>query len=139
MGRWSLSRTGASGYRQYLRTRAWNWRRQRWFSDRRRAGFEPACQVCSRTLDEAGSLDLHHVSYGGVVELPGGRWQAREADEDLMPLCREHHGRLHRMMDRRGEFVGWDRRRATVVIVAHLRREWLARQERAWSGAERER
>jgi len=90
-------------------------------------------------LDEAGSLDLHHVSYGGVVELPGGRWQAREADEDLMPLCREHHGRLHRMMDRRGEFVGWDRRRATVVIVAHLRREWLARQERAWSGAERER
>lgn len=139
MGRWSLRRTGSTGYREYLRTRAWNWRRQRWFRDRRRAGFEPACQVCSRTLDEVGALDLHHVSYDGVVERPDSGWQAREADEDLMPMCREHHGRLHRMMDRRGEFVGWDRRRATVVIVAHLRREWAARQECAQSGTGRKR
>ena len=90
-------------------------------------GYEPACQVCGVRLETAGTLDLHHVSYAGVIEGPDGRWIAGEADADLVPMCRDHHRRLHRMMDRRGEFYGWDRGRATVVIIAHLRREWTRR------------
>ena len=127
MVRLSLSRTGSQGYRAYLRTRAWHWRRQRWIRDRRKEGYEPACQVCGVRLETAGTLDLHHVSYAGVIEGPDGRWIAGEADADLVPMCRDHHRRLHRMMDRRGEFYGWDRGRATVVIIAHLRREWTRR------------
>lgn len=129
MSRLSLSRTGSRGYRQYLSSRAWHWRRQRWFRDCRARGFEPACQVCGVTLREAGSLDLHHVSYSGVIERDDGSWQAAEQDEDLMPMCRTHHQALHRIMDRRKEFYGWDRLRATAVIVAHLHRQFKAERQ----------
>lgn len=122
MSRLGLHRTRSSGYRKYLRTQAWHWRRQRWFRDRRAEGVEPACQVCGIRLEDAGTLDLHHVSYDGVTEHEDGTWSAQEADGDLMPLCREDHQAVHRMMDRRREFYGWNRYRATVVIVAHLKR-----------------
>lgn len=124
-----LNRTGSKPYRAYLKTQAWHWRRQRWFRDRRRAGFEPACQVCGVTLATAGTLDLHHMSYQGVGQEPDGTWKAREKDTDLMPLCRDHHEAVHRMMDRRKEFYGWDRRRATVKIVAHLYRRQREREQ----------
>lgn len=73
------------------------------------------------TLVDGGSLDLHHVSYEGVSwDDTAQQWVAREADDDLMPMCREHHQQLHRIMDGRKEFYGWDRRRASVVIIARL-------------------
>lgn len=124
MSRWSLTRTGSSSYQSgYLRSQAWHWRRRRWFRDRRTEGVEPACQVCGLRLEDTKSLDLHHVSYDGVIENPDGTWRAAELDEDLMPLCRSHHRAVHRRMDRRREFYGWDRRRATIVIVASLIRQ----------------
>lgn len=123
MSRLSLRRTGSRGYRAYLRTREWNWRRQRWFRDCRARGHEPACQVCFARLNEVGSLDLHHASYEGVTQLPDGSWKANEKDEDLWPLCREHHQALHRRMDSGKDFYGWDRTKATVAIVVALRRE----------------
>lgn len=93
----------------------------RWFRDCRANGYEPACQVCGATLSDERSLDLHHVSYDGVSwHESKDQWVAAEADEDLVPLCRAHHQQLHRIMDGRKEFYGWDRRRATVVIVARL-------------------
>ena len=96
----------------------------RWFRDCRAAGHEPACQVCGVTLSDVKSLDLHHVSYKGVTrDEVSGKWLAREAHEDLMPMCREHHQRLHQIMDGRKEFFGWDRRRATIVIVARMIRQ----------------
>lgn len=121
MARFGLNRTGNGAYREYLRSQQWGFRRVRWFRDCRARGFEPACQVCGLTLAEAGSLDLHHTSYAGVHREQDGTWRARESDTDLMPMCREHHRQLHRMMDGKKEFYGWDRRRATVVIVARLR------------------
>lgn len=127
MSRMSLARTGSQDYRNYLRSRAWNWRRRRWFRDVRAAGREPACQVCGLRLEDTDSLDLHHVSYAGVGKVDG-RWAATEADEDLLPLCRADHQAVHRMLDRSKDFYGWDRRRATVVIIAHLVRE---REERS--------
>lgn len=124
MGRFGLHRTGSAAYKRYLRSQAWGYRRVQWFAQCRADGAEPACQVCAITLAEAGSLDLHHLSYDGVVQDPfGGGWKAREAHEDLMPLCREHHQRLHQIMDGRKEFFGWDRRRASVVIVARMIRQ----------------
>lgn len=121
MSRLSLHRTGSSSYREYLRSPQWGFRRVRWFRDQRKRGFEPACQVCGITLTDAETLDLHHVSYEGVGrDSSTGQWRAQETDEDLMSLCRQHHRDLHRIMDGRKEFFGWDRRRATVVIIARM-------------------
>lgn len=121
MSRYGLHRTGSASYQRYLGSQQWGFRRVRWFRDCRANGYEPACQVCGATLIEQGILDLHHVSYDGVGwDDQQQQWIAHEADEDLMPMCREHHKQLHRIMDGRKEFYGWDRRRATVVIVARL-------------------
>lgn len=123
MARLGLNRTGNSSYaRGYLRSPTWFARRRRWFAAVRAAGMEPGCLVCGATEASAAGLDLHHVSYAGVEKIRG-RWVAGEDDEDLMPLCREHHSRLHRMMDRRKDFYGWDRERASIWIVSHLIRE----------------
>ncbi|XKH55580.1 hypothetical protein LG293_09950 [Citricoccus nitrophenolicus] len=121
MARLSLTRTGSTDYRNYLRSPQWGFRRVRWFRDARARGCEPACPVCQLTLDEAGSLDLHHLRYNGVHRDPGtGAWQAKERDEDLMPMCRTHHEQLHAFLDARKEYFGWDRRRATVLIVVRM-------------------
>lgn len=135
MSRMALTRTGSTAYKRYLRSQAWAWRRQRWFRDRRAEGTEPACQVCGLRLEETNSLDLHHLSYDGVISGDDGRWQAKEKDEDLWPFCRAHHRLLHRRMDRGQDFYGWDRARATVVITAYLyrsfHRETTTRQKEA--------
>lgn len=132
MARMGLGRTGSKRYKGYLRSPAWNWRRQRWFRDLRAAGVEPACQVCGLTLEATGSLDLHHTSYKGVeYNEETGKWSAREKDRDLLPMCRHDHEALHRIMDGRREYHGWNRRRATVVIAAHLRRQFEALSEEA--------
>lgn len=120
----SLRRSGNTEYRKYVRSQAWGWRRTRWFRDCRRRGTEPACQVCGARLDQNGTLDLHHVSYDGVKQEPDGTWIAGEKDEDLLPLCREHHERLHKILDGHGrDYYGWNRRRASVVILARLKAE----------------
>ncbi|WP_261623257.1 hypothetical protein [Nesterenkonia marinintestina] len=126
MSRASLTRTGSPAYQGYLRSQQWGFRRVRWFRDRRAEGFEPACQVCDRTLTDLGSLDLHHTSYEGVGwDEDTQKWWAEEADEELMPMCRDHHGRLHDRLDRRGDFYGWSRHRASIVIAAQMRREYF--------------
>lgn len=87
-------------------------------------GTEPACQVCNLTLAEAGSLDLHHTSYKGVHINANGTFKADEPDKDLLPYCRDHHQALHKILDdRRSDYWGWDRRRATTVITAILARK----------------
>lgn len=126
----SLRRSGNPEYRGYLRSRAWGWRRQRWFRDCRARGAEPACQVCEVRLEDVGSLDLHHVSYDGVTKDNRGQWVASEADDDLMPLCRTHHNKLHQIIDEHGrDYQGWNRRRASVVILGRLRREHLRKKD----------
>ena len=80
------------------------------------------CLVCG----VGGALDLHHTSYDGVKQRTDGSWVAGEADGDLMPLCRGCHEDLHAELDRRRrDFWGWDRRRATAVLVVGLRRARL--------------
>lgn len=118
----SLQRQGNEDYRDYLASGAWAWRRQRWFRTCRARGFEPACQVCLVMLKDTGTLDLHHVSYDGVQQEESGKWRSSETDRDLMPMCRDCHQELHHRMDRPGDYQDWDRRRATVVVIGHLRR-----------------
>lgn len=117
----SLARSGDRQYqRGYLRSAAWFRRRDRWFDEVEERGLVAVCQVCG----SQGALDLHHVSYDGVSRNDEtGQWQASEGHEDLMPLCREHHQALHDEFDRRRrDFWGWDRRRATAVVVVGLRK-----------------
>lgn len=121
MGRYGVHRTGSTDYRKYLSSQRWGYRRVQWFRECRARGYEPACQVCGVTLGQSESLDLHHVSYYGVTwDSEAQQWFSLEQHDDLMPICREHHEQLHRILDGRKEFYGWDRRRATVVIVARL-------------------
>lgn len=130
MSRMTLTRTGNREYREYLASAQWHRRRRLWFEAVREAGFEPACQVCGVTLSDAGSLDLHHISYEGVSHDPEtGRWSSDEADDDLMEMCREDHMQLHERMDSRG-FLGWDRRRATMYIAGDMRRRHQRRMRR---------
>jgi hypothetical protein len=110
-----------AGYGTYLRSPQWRWRRIRWFRDCRNKGFEPCCQVCRVTLKAAGTLDLHHLSYEGVLRRPDGTWASKEKDDELAPMCRNCHQRLHDLLDeRRKEFYGWTRRAATVHAVRLL-------------------
>src|SRR5699024_10988293 len=121
MSRHALNITGHQQYGRYLRPKQCGCGRVRWLRDRRARGYEPACQVWSASVADGDRLALHHVSYEGVSwDDTTQQWMAREADEDLMPMCREHHQQLHRIMDGRKEFYGWDRRRASVVIIGRL-------------------
>lgn len=115
----SLARRGDQAYQSgYLRSGAWFRRRRAWFSTVEASGRQVVCQVCGTTK----RLDLHHMNYEGVSQNPSGVWVAAEADEDLMPLCRGCHEDLHAELDRRRrDFWGWDRRRATAIIVVGLR------------------
>ena len=114
---------GRASYGAYLKSSAWAWRRQRWFRDCRRKGLEPACQVCGVTLARLGSLDLHHLRYEGVIISGDGTFTAQEKDADLLPYCRDHHEALHRILDdRRRDYWGWSRARATIVVTGILHR-----------------
>lgn len=122
------SKSDRSEYQGYLVSNAWRARRRKYFEWVKSRGFEPACQVCFGMLNDLGSLDLHHMSYDGVIKLPHGKYRAEETNDDLVPLCREHHEALHqRLDDHRYSYWGWDRRRATVVIINYMRRDMRAR------------
>lgn len=116
----SLARSGNAGYQSgYLRSGAWFRRRRAWFAGIEARGQQVVCLVCGAEK----ALDLHHVDYHGVSQAGDGSWIAGEADEDLMPLCRGCHEELHAELDRRRrDFWGWDRRRASAVLVVALRR-----------------
>lgn len=127
MAGFSLARkTGDSRneYQGYLSSPAWKKRRRVYFDTVRLSGVEPACQCCFTTLAEANALDLHHLSYEGVTKDANGRWLSAEQGTDLVPLCRACHERLHTRLDaRRMDYWGWNRHRATAVVLTYLRRE----------------
>lgn len=92
-------RTGLKNlYRdEFLHSRAWFDRRERWFRDHAKAKTVP-CAACGR----AGSkreLELHHLDYRGV-RIIRGEWQAWEDDDDLVAMHPYCHELLHRLIDR---------------------------------------
>ncbi|MCK3769390.1 HNH endonuclease [Microbacterium aerolatum] len=92
-------RTGLKNlYRdEFLRSRAWFARRERWFRDHGRAGRVP-CAACG-TVGSKSDLELHHIDYRGV-RIIRGEWQAWEDDDDLIALHPYCHELLHRLIDR---------------------------------------
>lgn len=89
----------ANRYRTgYLTSPAWFARRDRWFRENSAAGGDLRCAGCRRPAPKR-HLELHHVSYDGVVD-NGGSWQAREQHGDLIPMHPACHELLHRLIDR---------------------------------------
>ncbi|MGC5172051.1 hypothetical protein ACLQ2Q_15500 [Microbacterium sp. DT81.1] len=83
---------------EFLRSKVWFARRDRWFTDESATGRALRCAGCQRPADKR-HLELHHLDYTGVI-LDNGRWQAREAHEDLVPMHPYCHELLHRLIDR---------------------------------------
>jgi hypothetical protein len=83
---------------EFLRSRAWFARRDRWFTEETARGGVLACAACGQRAKKT-QLELHHLDYSGVT-VKEGRWLAFERHEDLLPLHRTCHDLLHRLIDR---------------------------------------
>lgn len=83
---------------EFLRSRTWFARRDRWFTEEATRGIPLRCAGCQRAATPR-ELELHHRDYSGVT-LEQGRWQAREPHDDLVPLHPYCHDLLHRLIDR---------------------------------------
>lgn len=112
--RWSGRRLARRRrYAAYLGSRTWIARRERWHADQlRRAATEPACAVCGKPW-RLREDDLHHASYARLGD---------EAHHDLIPMCRPHHQALHDLWDASPAWRRLGRERASVGIIAALRR-----------------
>lgn len=113
---------------EFLRSKAWFARRDRWFTDQTAIGDPLACAGCGRAALK-GELELHHVDYARV-QLEDGRWRARERHDDLVAMHSYCHDLLHRLIDRDVVLSQHRTRRdATHLALAHLNRTLAATQE----------
>ncbi|HEY4520807.1 MAG TPA: hypothetical protein VJL57_00205 [Candidatus Paceibacterota bacterium] len=64
-------------YRDYMRSGAWELRKKQYY-----ARYAQACKICRAT----SNVQLNHIRYGNY---------GHERDRDLVPLCGDHHSRLH--------------------------------------------
>lgn len=109
-------------YAGYMRSSAWLSRKIRFYAEIKGRGQIAVCQVCGTRGSKDNPLDLHHLSYEGVVKLPGGGWKSNERDEDLIPLCRADHQKVHEILDSRvRDYRGWSRRKASMWIIYGLK------------------
>ena len=106
---WTPSRWARRGrYADYVNSPAWARRRRWWFAEHRRRTGQPAvCVVCGNP-----EVDLHHLDYAKL---------GREAYEDLLPVCRVHHDRIHAAWDATPHLRRLGRRTATITLIAAMR------------------
>lgn len=116
---------------EFLRSRAWFARRDRWFADEASLGRALACAGCGRAACKK-QLELHHLDYMGVL-LEQGRWQALEAHEDLVPMHPYCHDLLHRLLDRDAVLSRNRTRRAASDLALERLRQKLQPAEGASS------
>lgn len=83
---------------EFLRSRAWFARRDRWFREQAARGIPLTCAGCGRPAEKP-QLELHHLDYKGI-RTRRGRFHAGEAHDDLMPMHPYCHDLLHRLIDR---------------------------------------
>lgn len=83
---------------EFLHSRIWFARRDRWFTEQAGRGIPLACAGCGQAATKK-QLELHHHDYTGVV-LQEGRWKALEKHDDLVPMHPYCHDLLHRLIDR---------------------------------------
>lgn len=110
-----------NGYRaEFLRSRAWFARRDRWFREEEEVGRSLRCMGCGRPASKDG-LELHHLDYHGV-RVARGRWHAFEAHRDLVPMHPLCHDLVHRLIDRDTVLsTHRNRRAASALAIARLR------------------
>lgn len=107
-----MRRNRRASYDAYLTSHVWRARRKAWSAAwLTGCGTPPACLVCDREWS-LRSGHLHHLTYQRIGD---------EEDEDLVPLCAQHHRQLHRVLE---ESAGWrqlGRRQASAGIIGLLR------------------
>ena len=113
---------GNSYRSSFLTSPAWFARRDRWFTDQTQVAGSLRCIVC-RADAGRDDLELHHLDYTGVQQLPTG-WIAGEKHTDLVcahPYC---HELLHRLLDRDRVLRALrGRRAASIRAIRQLRRK----------------
>lgn len=86
--------------------------RRQWYREwRSRYGCEATCAVCGGEWNLIGG-DLHHRSY---------RRLGRECFEDLIPVDRDCHDRVHALWDANPSWWRIDRGLANDLIIGLLR------------------
>lgn len=121
----------ANAYRStFLRSRAWFARRDAWFAHAATRARHLACTACGIQASKR-DLELHHLDYAGVKHLEGGRWLAREADDDLIPLHPYCHELLHRLIDRDAVLSRHRTRRAASELALEALRRTLTHADGA--------
>jgi hypothetical protein len=93
------------------------WRERWWQAWVAAHHSEPRCMVCAGPWSLRRD-DLHHRSYDRL---------GAERYEDLIPLDRACHDRLHRILESTPTWQRVGREHATDVIVARLRRSTTPR------------
>jgi hypothetical protein len=104
-------------YAAYLESPTWHGVREEWLDEhRKRFDSEPVCRVCGLrwTLRD----DLHHRTYDNL---------GQERYDDLVPMCRGCHERLHSALDRSPTWRRVEPGRATDLLIARLREELACR------------
>jgi 5-methylcytosine-specific restriction protein A len=108
---------------EFLRSRAWFARRDRWFGEQSARGIPLTCTGCGRSASKR-ELELHHLDYAGVI-VQQGRWKAAEPHNDLVPMHPYCHDLLHRLIDRDAVLsANRSRRAASQFALERLRRKF---------------
>jgi 5-methylcytosine-specific restriction endonuclease McrA len=99
-------------YSDYMASPAWYRHREHWVEKwAARRGREPCCLVCGAPWALRDG-DLHHRTY---IRL------GHEADSDLVPMCRDCHRDMHRILESAPSWRRLDRPQATDLIMVALR------------------
>jgi|GEM_PF-815041 len=111
---WSKRRAARrADYAAWMASAAWQDRRRRWLTSwAARHDYPPVCAACGGPWSLRGG-DLHHRSYARL---------GHEADRDLIPLDRDCHDQLHKILESTPAWRRLGRVQATDLIVARLRR-----------------
>lgn len=100
-------------YALYMDSPAWWERRRQWLANYRQAhnGQNPTCVVCDKPwIGRHG--DLHHRTYEHL---------GCERNDDLIPMCRSCHDRLHAVIDFSLSLRKLNRSGATDLSIKLLR------------------
>ncbi len=111
---WTPSRWARRGrYADYVNSKSWAKRRRRWFQEHWERTHEPAiCVVCGTR-----PVDLHHTDYGRLGD---------EDYDELVPVCRRHHDRIHEAWEATAHIRRLGRRNATLAIIAEIQKQLRA-------------
>ena len=106
---WKPSRWARRGwYADYMNSPAWIARKRLWFREHWERTHQPAeCIVCGTR-----PVDLHHLDYGNLAD---------EDYDQLIPVCKRDHNRIHAAWEATAHVRRLGRRTATLAIIDEMR------------------